>query len=60
MESETDALVVIEELRKVPGVAGANVEYSTGVASVTFDPATRVAATPATSTASGTKTASPR
>jgi len=39
MESETDALVVIEELRKVPGVAGANVEYSTGKASVTFDPA---------------------
>ncbi len=39
MESETDALVVIEELRKVPGVAGANVEYSTGVARVTFDPA---------------------
>ncbi len=39
MESETDALVVIEELRKVPGVAGANVEYSTGVARITFDPA---------------------
>ena len=39
MESETDALVATEELRKVPGVAGANVEYSTGVALVTFDPA---------------------
>ena len=39
MESETDALVVTEELRKVPGVAGAAVDYSTGVASVTFDPA---------------------
>ena len=39
MESETDALVVTEELRKVPGVAGATVDYASGMASVTFDPA---------------------
>jgi len=39
MESETDALVVTEELRKVPGVAGATVDYASRMASVTFDPA---------------------
>jgi len=39
MESETDALMVTEELRRVPGVAGAAVSYSSGTASVTFDPA---------------------
>ena len=39
LASEADALQVTEALRRVPGVAGANTEYESGLARVTFDPA---------------------
>ena len=38
MTSETDALQVTEGLRRVPGVASASVDFSTGQARVGFDP----------------------
>ncbi len=38
MTSQMDALQVSEALRRVPGVAGANADFSRGVARVTFHP----------------------
>lgn len=39
MSSETDALHVAEALRRVAGVAAVDVDFSSGVARVSFDPA---------------------